>query len=129
MKQTILIVDDDIAILEAVEFLLESEGYNVITLSNPEDLEKLFDIDEIKPDLIIMDVILSGGRDGRKIAKDLKKNKKTKSIPIILLSAHPAALKKLSKKEADGFLAKPFEIEDLLSVVKEGLKYLQEEKS
>ncbi len=120
MKKTILIIDDDIDILDAIKFLLEDQGFNVIAMQTAEELKKIFKTDGIKPDLILLDVLLSG-TDGRKAARELKNNKKTKDIPIILLSAHPSAEKTFEKSEADAFLAKPFEIEDLLSVIKEHL--------
>jgi DNA-binding response OmpR family regulator len=120
MKGEIVVIEDDKDILEAIEFLLSTENYKVRGYSNAEEAEKTLRSSKINPDLIIMDILLSG-RDGRIIANDLKTNKSTKNIPIILLSAHPNVEKTLSANLADDFIAKPFEIDDLLNRVK---KYL-----
>jgi len=72
------------------------------------------------PDLILLDVLLSG-KDGREIVKQLKSQEETKSIPIIMFSAHPSAEKTAREAGADDFVAKPFHIDFLLAVV---AKYL-----
>ncbi len=120
MKGMILIIEDDKDILDAIQFLLETENYKVLAFSDAEEAEKLIRSKKILPDLVIMDILLSG-RDGRIIANDLKTNSHTKNIPIILLSAHPNVEKTLVTNLADDFIAKPFEIEELLKRVK---KYL-----
>ncbi len=114
MRKKILVVDDDQGILDAFEVLLDSAGYDVSLLSDAEQLMKL-PVTKF-PNLIILDVLLSGV-DGREICKQLKSQEKTKRIPIIMVSAHPNAEKSVIDACADGFLAKPFEMEDLLTVV------------
>jgi DNA-binding response OmpR family regulator len=111
----ILIIDDDPDILDAVQITLETEGYNSdITTKGDETYKK---IDAYNPDLIILDVLLSGN-DGRTICKNLKKNEKTKKIPIIMISAHPTAKDSTKECGADSFIAKPFSITTLLDEVK-----------
>lgn len=121
MNKTILIIDDDPDILDSMRFVLEGEEYTVITSEKGEYAENLYDKNNKLPALIILDVLLSG-RDGRTICKKLKSKKKTKHIPIIMISAHPDAEKSIQKVGADWFLAKPFEGEDLLEVLKKQLQ-------
>ena len=111
MKKKVLIIDDDEGILEALALLLEEEGYAIkTTLRGDESLEvaRLF-----KPDVILLDILLSGS-DGRLICKQLKQEGSTKKIPVIMLSAHLSAEANFSECGAEAFLAKPFETEDLL---------------
>lgn len=115
----ILVVDDDEGILDAFSAMLETLGYSVIPLS---DAENIVEISRKKlPDLILLDILLSGS-DGREICKLLKKNKDTKNIPVVLVSAHPGADKSGKAAGADGFLKKPFEMKELLNIVRKYAK-------
>ncbi|HEX6553884.1 MAG TPA: response regulator transcription factor [Ktedonobacteraceae bacterium] len=114
----ILVVDDEPDILEFLQVILEEEGYSVATTEKGEYVEKLHAGG--LPDLILLDVLLSG-KDGREIVKQLKNQGETKSIPIIMFSAHPSAEKTAREAGADDFVAKPFHIDFLLAVV---AKYL-----
>ena len=111
----VLVIDDDPDILDAVQMTLMTGGYDSdITTKGDETYKK---IQDYKPDLIILDVLLSGN-DGRAICKNLKRNKKTKNIPIIMISAHPTAKDSTKECGADSFIAKPFSIVELLAEVK-----------
>lgn len=117
MNKKILVVDDDPDILDAIQFTLESEGYEITTSEKGEYAENLHDKNNNLPDLIILDVLLSG-KDGRTICKKLKSQKDTKSIPIIMISAHPDAERSSKEVGAEDFLAKPFDIDVLIQKVK-----------
>ena len=117
MIKKILVVDDDEGILEVVQIVLEGEGYRVQTSLNGESLQNLKDD---MPDLILLDVLLSG-EDGRSICKRLKGDVKTAHIPIIVLSAHSDASKLAVTIGADGFLEKPFDVDVLIEVVERHL--------
>lgn len=121
MHKKILVVDDDPDILDATQFILEDTGYQVTTTEKGEDVENLHTANNHLPDLIILDVLLSG-KDGRIICKQLKDHQKTKQIPVLMISAHPDAKRTSLEAGANAFLAKPFEIDDLLSLV---TKYTQ----
>ena len=116
----ILIIDDDESILDAVSLLLSDFGYHVDTISRGE--EARVKVPELLPNIILLDVLMSGV-DGRDICKSLKQDEKTKHIPIIMLSAHPGVSKNMSEYGADGFLSKPFEIDDLLKTIE---KFVQQ---
>jgi len=116
MIKKILAIDDDTDILDAIKFTLEGEGYEVTTSEKGEYVENIHDKTGGLPDLIILDVLLSG-KDGRIICKALKSQQDTKNIPIIMISAHPDAGKSSIEVGADDFLAKPFDIAVLLNKV------------
>ncbi|GAC1427286.1 MAG: hypothetical protein PVS3B3_14780 [Ktedonobacteraceae bacterium] len=114
-QKKILVVDDDVDILDFLQVILEEEGYIVMTTSKGEYLEQLHNGG--LPNLILLDVFLSG-KDGRHIVKQLKSQAETKCIPVIMFSAHPSAEETARASGADDFLAKPFEIDDLVAKVK-----------
>jgi DNA-binding response OmpR family regulator len=112
----ILVVDDDPDILDALQFMLEYAGYEVKTTEKGEYAENLRDTNGGLPDVIILDVLLSG-KDGRLICQKLKSREETKRIPIIMISAHPNAKQSVAAVGADDFLAKPFDMDDLLTKI------------
>ncbi len=118
-KKRLLIVDDEQDILEFLKIILEEDGYTVDTTDKDDYQEKLNN--DILPDLILLDMLLSG-KDGREIVKYLKMQEKTKHIPIILFSAHPSAQGFAKQAGADDFVAKPFEIDLLLNKIAQYLK-------
>jgi len=111
MLKKVLIVDDDPDILEALEFTFDASGYDVKTASKSAGIYKLIDI--YKPNVMILDVLLSGS-DGRIICRKLKSSEKTKHTPIIMISAHPDAKRSTMEAGADEFVAKPFDIYNLI---------------
>jgi len=113
-RKKLLVVDDEPDILEFLKVVLEEEGYDVLTSDKGEYLEQLHNGG--LPDLILVDVLLSG-KDGREIVKHLKSQEETKHIPVIMFSAHPGAKETARAAGAEDFLAKPFEIYELLAKV------------
>ena len=115
----ILVVDDDLDILVVMEILLSMKGFEVdVTAKWENTFEK---IRTFKPNLILLDVLISGN-DGRTICKQLKSHDDTKNIPIIMFSAHPSAAATISEYGADDFIAKPFDVNDLLAKVNSQLR-------
>lgn len=110
----ILVVDDDIDILSVMEILLSMKGFDVEVTSKGETT--LSKIESFKPDLILLDVLISG-YDGRAICKQLKSNPTTSEIPVIMFSAHPGAAATISDYGADDFIAKPFDVNNLMKKV------------
>jgi DNA-binding response OmpR family regulator len=109
----ILVADDDPAICDAIQFMLQEEGYTVQTTINGETIYKM---KKDYPDLLLLDIWMSG-EDGREICKYLKKHKNTKNIPVILVSASRDIAKSALDAGADDFITKPFEMDDLLNCV------------
>jgi DNA-binding response OmpR family regulator len=116
-QTTILVVDDDTDILQALDILLSGEGYRVVTEDKGENVKLLNGRTEDIPDIILLDVYIPD-KDGHYIAKELKKNKLTETIPIIMISAHPDAEASAKELGADDFLAKPFDVLILLEKIK-----------
>jgi DNA-binding response OmpR family regulator len=114
MAKKVLVVDDDIDILDAVTLLLEADGFDTQKISRGEEIYNA--IASYKPDMILLDMLMSG-TDGRVLCANLKKNNKTKKIPIVMMSAHPDARRSIKMSGANDFLSKPFEGSDLLEVV------------
>ena len=112
----ILAVDDDKDILDVLQLILEDSGYDVETLS---DGKYLFErIKTHAPDLILLDIML-GNLDGRELCKDVKLSVDTKQIPVILVSAsHNVDGVKDVNGCPDAFVAKPFDIYELLETIK-----------
>jgi DNA-binding response OmpR family regulator len=114
MNNKILIVDDDINILEPLSLIIELEGYQVLSISKGEETYET--VGTFKPDLLLLDILMSGS-DGRDICRKLKSLEKTKNLPVILMSAHPTAKADAWKCGADDFIAKPFETNDLITKI------------
>lgn len=112
-KIKILVADDDPAICDAMQLMLEEEGYIVITTV---DGETIYKMEKEFPDLLLLDIWMSG-QDGREICRYLKKKELTKNIPIIMVSASRDIEKSAKEAGADDFLAKPFKMDDLLHKV------------
>jgi CheY-like chemotaxis protein len=107
----ILIVDDNPDILQLMQLLLGSRGFEVaVTLKGEETFEL---INTFQPSLIFLDVHLSG-MDGRDISRQLKTTEETKNIPVILFSANIIKGTTLAESLADDFVAKPFDIHELM---------------
>ena len=121
MNKTILVVDDNPDILDAMQYTLEDAGYQVKITEKAEYIENLHDANGGLPALIILDLLLSG-KDGRTICKKLKSQKETKHIPVIMISAHPDAARSVIEVGADNFIAKPFDIAVLLDKVAKYIK-------
>lgn len=111
----ILVVDDDADILSLVQTILSMNNFDVEAISRWEDINNK--MEEFKPNLVLLDVML-GGADGRDICKNLHLNKKTKNIPVVLFSANPEMGKYIEECMAQDFVAKPFEISNLLKTIK-----------
>lgn len=117
-KKKILVADDDPAILEVITLILEDAGYALTTSRNGETVKK---VQGELPDLILLDIWMSG-INGSDICKHLKAKPTTKHIPIVMISANKDAKTIALEAGANDFLAKPFEITKLVSIVEKYAK-------
>ena len=116
----ILVIDDNHAILDVVKVILEDHGYVVDVMSDGDGaLQRVLNF---QPSLIIIDVFLSGN-DGRQLCRKLKSAEITKNIPIIMFSAQSKMEEVLSLCNANDFIAKPFDVGELLEKVRFHLEY------
>ncbi len=115
-SKRILVVDDDQDIREIIMYILESEGYHVSGLDNGRSVVDT--VHQLKPDIVLLDVQL-GDRDGRDICRELKEEQATQAIPVIIISANHGWPSLCEKKcNADEFLAKPFDLSELVDHVR-----------
>src|SRR6266513_796181 len=113
LRKKILVVDDDPDIRDNLRTMLTQHGYEVDTTDKVTQVISISKRDP--PDLILMDIWMSEG-DGREISRQLKNTKETRDIPIVLVSAN-TDIEKSSKQIGVDFLAKPFEMKELLSKI------------
>ena len=111
----ILVIDDDKDLLEVTKSLLSRKGFEVETNDNWDGALQL--LESFHPQLILLDVFLNG-IDGLDICKKLKSMPNTCHIPILIFSAYPSVAERvIYEYGADDFIAKPFEVNDLVSKV------------
>lgn len=111
----ILVIDDDKDMLEVTKSLLTRRGFEVEIHDNWD--EGFHQLETFKPQLILLDVFLNG-IDGLEICKKLKSMPTTKHIPILIFSAYPRIAESVIYEfGADDFIAKPFEVNDLVAKV------------
>lgn len=115
-KKKILLCDDDEGIVEVIKIILTENGYEVRSLLGGKGIEKK--VIEYQPDLIFLDIWMPG-IDGKEVTKLLKSDPKTKHIPIIIISALNELKTIKNNIGADDFLAKPFDLQDLVNKVKQ----------
>ncbi len=113
----ILIVDDEADIIEILQFVLETQGYECITAMDGE--EGLKRAREDNPDLIILDVMMPK-INGYKISRLLKYDSKYKNIPILMVTARSQEEDKIIGEEtgADEYITKPFNVDEVVKKVK-----------
>ncbi|GGC54610.1 response regulator [Pedobacter quisquiliarum] len=116
--KNILVIEDNHAILDVITLILQSEAYKVNGLSKSANFME--HIDAFNPDLMILDIMLPDA-DGRVLLQELRLNEKTRHIPVLMISARYTKenLQNVEFKP-DAFVAKPFDIDDLLDRI-EGL--------
>lgn len=117
-KKRVLIADDDPAILDVLTLFLGEVGYEVESTTNPETIGEF---STGYPDLIILDIWMSGW-NGLDICRTLKSQATTRQLPIILFSAKKEAEELAYEAGADDFIAKPFNLDDMLDKVERFLK-------
>ncbi|KGJ50803.1 PhoB family transcriptional regulator [Clostridium sp. NCR] len=118
MGENILIVDDDKEIVDAIEFYLKPEGFNI--LKAYDGLEAIENLIDSNIDLVIMDVMMPN-MDGLKATLKIRENN---NIPIILLSAKDQDMDKILglNMGADDYITKPFNPLELIARVKSQLR-------
>ncbi|NJW53052.1 response regulator transcription factor [Salinimicrobium oceani] len=114
MKE-IFIVEDDDGIRELIEFLLVSQNYSVKTFPTARAFHRA--VPNEVPDLFLLDIMLPDG-NGLELCRELKENQSTQAIPVVLMSAH-ADINRM--EGADDFIAKPFDVDELLQRIEKQL--------
>ena len=121
MPKEILIVDDEPGIVVPVQFLMEQQGYNVMTANRGEDALDL--IYQYKPNLVLLDIMLPG-IDGYEVCEIVRLNPDYRSVKIVFFTAkgREVEIAKGLALGADGYIIKPFSNAALVAKVKELLE-------
>ena len=106
MKE-IVVVEDNIAIREVIEFVLQSDHYSVRLFENIKSFRQY--LQDNRPAVIVLDIMLPDG-NGLEECRTLKAERSTKNIPVVLMSAN--AIGNTKEVGAAAFIAKPFDIKD-----------------
>lgn len=117
MNEKVLIVDDELNILELLDFNLKKEGYDVLRADTGEKAVSL--LEQIRPDIVLLDQMLPG-LDGLGVLKRMRANEALSDIPVIMVTARSEEIDKIIGLElgADDYITKPFSMRELLARVK-----------
>ncbi len=114
MEETVLLVDDDAALLEVMSIVLSSEGYRVLTASD--GAEAMREVERESLDLVILDIMLP------KVSgfEVLKKIREKTDVPVVMLTAKSQSVDKVVGLElgADDYITKPFDTKELLARIR-----------
>ena len=126
MAKTVLIVEDDRNIADLLRLYLEKEGYTVVIA--PDGMRGVEQFRTVHPSLVLLDVMLPG-EDGLSLLRFLRRDARTRRVPVILVTARDAEMDKVKGLDcgADDYLTKPFGVMELLARVRALLRRTQEE--
>ena len=110
----VLVLDDDKDLVEMVCLMLTLSEIKSDCINDATAL--LSALSRVKPDMLLMDIFM-GDQDGRLICKELKSSRAYSTLPVLLYSASDVSPESLQESGADDFLAKPFQMEDLIGKV------------
>jgi len=113
MTKTILVIEDDRDILDIMVYILADEGFDVISATSAEPLSNL---NVIRPAMILLDNRLAEGF-GKDFCRTIKQNPDTAHLPVIIVSANRDIESLARESMADGYIAKPFDLTELLDTV------------
>jgi DNA-binding response OmpR family regulator len=118
-QKKILVIDDEGDLLKLARTRLEASGYKVLTLDSGDHAVEFAKCE--KPDLVLLDIVMPG-KNGCQVCKELKADKDTGSIPVIVFTAQypEEEYVKTNMEEigADDYVLKPFDAQTLLAKIK-----------
>ncbi|MCH5600213.1 response regulator transcription factor [Niabella ginsengisoli] len=118
-NEKICIVEDNPDISFILDYFLREEGFDVIVFATIREFKKGILVE--LPDLFLLDVMLPDG-DGITLCEQLKNDKATSTIPVLIMSAHASFDKVRQTTCANGFINKPFDLNDMLNMITEQLR-------
>lgn len=120
MSTQILVLDDSPAIVDSIEMMMELEGLTVAKFYIGSDMLDALNT-QPKPDVILMDMWLSG-EDGRDICRTIRADENLRDIPVLIMSASRGLEQSALDAGANDFIAKPFDMGDMISRVRTYIK-------
>jgi DNA-binding NarL/FixJ family response regulator len=117
MPKRLLVVDDEVNLLRAVDACLRAEGFEVVTARS--GAEALVSIAQTIPDLIVSDIRMPG-MSGYELAQQLRASSRTVLVPVVFLTAKGEMGDRIEgfRSGVDAYLTKPFEPDELIAVIK-----------
>ena len=117
MIKKVLVVDDSQAEIRLLQSVLQQAGFHSVGISDPTRIEET--IEEERPNLILLDVVMPQ-RNGFQACRDLKNQEPYSKIPVILVTSKTAPSDRYwgEQQGANGYVAKPFTPDELISAVK-----------
>lgn len=115
MKKQVIVVEDNTEILDLIRVILVDEGFDVVGFDHFVPTQKIL---SQSPLVVLLDIRLQDG-NGATLCKNIKSDPETNHIPVVLISALSNLEGIALECSADGFLAKPFDIVDLVNLVKQ----------
>lgn len=119
MKKNVLIIENDQDIRHIVEFILQEQGYQTLSIPEPDDLLKLV---AFQPDLILLDEFINS-EPGHRLCLKIKKIPALAAVPVIILSTANDIELIATACEANDFIRKPFDVDDMIAKVLRGLDH------
>jgi DNA-binding response OmpR family regulator len=117
VKKRVLVIDDIGVILDLVEYLLQMEGYDVMTA--PDAVSALAQIEKITPDLIVLDIMMPTMSGYEFLAQLQQRRNHYAATPILLLTVKELTPDEVKQLGVAGYLRKPFHQKELLSKIQE----------
>jgi CheY-like chemotaxis protein len=116
MAKKVLVIDDDPVVVKYLISLLEDNGYETCTAGNGKEAMSV--LKEEKPDLITLDLEMPE-EWGTRFYRKFKQDEALKDTPVIIISGMPS--RHLSVRDAVGYLAKPFDPDEVIALVEKAL--------
>jgi CheY-like chemotaxis protein len=123
MPARIMAVNDTQEILQLFREILTDEGYEAILYSYA--IQDLDEIERVRPDLIILDYMFDEEQIGWQLLQKLKMYRPTASIPVVICTAAVQKVREMEgylQSKGVGLILKPFDIDDLLRAIEQGLR-------
>jgi len=114
----VMVVDDAKSELKLIEGILKTAGHEVVCFPDGEELEERVVLE--RPDLLLLDIVMPH-RDGYEIRRSLKRDERTRAMPVVLVSSKNQESDRVwgKRQGADEYLGKPFTAEQLVTVVRQ----------
>jgi len=120
MSTQVLVLDDNPAIVDSIEMMMEFEGLSVSKFYKGSDMLNVLNT-QSRPDVILMDMWLSG-EDGRDICRQIRTDENLHDLPVIIMSASRGLGQTALDAGANDFIAKPFDMDDMIKRIRTYIK-------
>jgi two-component system phosphate regulon response regulator PhoB len=110
VKKKVLIIENDKDIRNIMEFILNEQGFETLSMPEPEDLKEII---PFKPDLILLDEFIND-RPGHRLCLQIKQVEALNHIPVIILSTANDIELIATECNANDYISKPFDVNDMI---------------